>query len=125
MFRNPVVSTRWSSLSRPRVATRWRVIDLTPPEETDRTAPVDQHDPPETTREAAILRDATCVFPGCRRDDSLLLRRGGAGCRAWRQETLILPVASLLETLKTTFPALETVRVTESGLPSTASPTSV
>ncbi len=29
---------------------------------------VDAHDPPPSMREAAVLRDATCVFPGCRRD---------------------------------------------------------
>jgi len=26
---------------------------------------VDQHDPPEPMRETVILRDQTCVFPGC------------------------------------------------------------
>ncbi|SDS63005.1 hypothetical protein SAMN04488570_2317 [Nocardioides scoriae] len=29
---------------------------------------VDAHDPPAWMREAAVLRDATCVFPGCHRD---------------------------------------------------------
>jgi hypothetical protein len=29
---------------------------------------VDQHDPPEAMREQVILRDAHCVFPGCRHD---------------------------------------------------------
>ena len=29
---------------------------------------VDQHDPPQAMRETVILRDAHCVFPGCRRD---------------------------------------------------------
>jgi hypothetical protein len=29
---------------------------------------VDQHDPPERMRETVFLRDAHCVFPGCRRD---------------------------------------------------------
>ncbi|MET0839313.1 MAG: DUF222 domain-containing protein [Marmoricola sp.] len=29
---------------------------------------VDQHDPPPAMREHVILRDAHCVFPGCRRD---------------------------------------------------------
>ena len=29
---------------------------------------VDQHDPPDSMRETVVLRDAHCVFPGCRRD---------------------------------------------------------
>ena len=29
---------------------------------------MDQHDPPDAMRETVILRDAHCVFPGCRRD---------------------------------------------------------
>ncbi|RLV48874.1 HNH endonuclease [Nocardioides mangrovicus] len=29
---------------------------------------VDAHDPPESMREAAVLRDACCLFPGCTRD---------------------------------------------------------
>ncbi len=29
---------------------------------------VDQHDPPQAMREHVVLRDAFCVFPGCRRD---------------------------------------------------------
>jgi hypothetical protein len=29
---------------------------------------VDQHDPPEAMRESVLLRDAHCVFPGCRHD---------------------------------------------------------
>ena len=29
---------------------------------------VDQHDPPAAMRELCLLRDAHCVFPGCRRD---------------------------------------------------------
>jgi hypothetical protein len=29
---------------------------------------VDQHDPPAAMREICVLRDAHCVFPGCRRD---------------------------------------------------------
>ena len=39
------------------------VLDLT-----DETKAVDQHDPPDAMREHVILRDAHCVFPGCRRD---------------------------------------------------------
>ena len=38
------------------------VLDLASP------AAVDQHDPPATMRETVTLRDAHCVFPGCRRD---------------------------------------------------------
>ncbi len=49
---------------------------------------VDAHDPPPAMREAVVLRDATCVFPGCRHDSRrgdldhieayLPLGRGGA-----------------------------------------------
>ena len=45
------------------------VLDPTPlPTDPDMTAtrPVDQHDPPSAMRELVILRDGTCVFPGCR-----------------------------------------------------------
>ena len=35
------------------------------------TAAVDQHDPPEAMRETVVLRDAHCVFPGCRRDSRI------------------------------------------------------
>lgn len=38
------------------------VIDLTSRES------VDRHDPPSWMRDAVVLRDATCVFPGCTRD---------------------------------------------------------
>ncbi|WP_030485100.1 HNH endonuclease signature motif containing protein [Nocardioides aequoreus] len=31
-------------------------------------ASVDRHDPPPAMREHVLLRDATCVFPGCQRD---------------------------------------------------------
>ncbi|WP_030485447.1 HNH endonuclease signature motif containing protein [Nocardioides aequoreus] len=45
------------------VAVRVRpVIDLSA------DASVDRHDPPPAMREQVILRDATCVFPGCQRD---------------------------------------------------------
>jgi hypothetical protein len=30
-----------------------------------RIPPVDRHDPPDPLREAVILRDGHCVFPGC------------------------------------------------------------
>lgn len=39
------------------------VLDLT-----DTTRAVDQHDPPHAMREHVVLRDAHCVFPGCRHD---------------------------------------------------------
>ena len=38
------------------------VLDL------DRSTAVDQHDPPGRCANSCILRDAHCVFPGCRRD---------------------------------------------------------
>jgi hypothetical protein len=34
----------------------------------DRTDAVDPHDPPAWMRELVILRDVTCVFPGCQAD---------------------------------------------------------
>src|SRR5690606_13801464 len=40
-------------------------INLRPVIDTNTDAAVDQHDPPEWMREAMILRDPTCVFPGC------------------------------------------------------------
>ena len=42
------------------------VIDPTD-SDTAATRPVDQHDPPTAMRELCLLRDAYCVFPGCRR----------------------------------------------------------
>ena len=33
-----------------------------------RTDAVDRHDPPDWMRQAAVLADTTCVFPGCSRD---------------------------------------------------------
>jgi hypothetical protein len=46
------------------------VLDLTDLSDsgTSATRPVDQHDPPDAMRELCLLRDAHCVFPGCRRD---------------------------------------------------------
>ncbi len=34
----------------------------------NKTDGADRHDPPEWMRELVIQRDATCVFPGCRRN---------------------------------------------------------
>ena len=45
------------------------VIDLTDPRRPPGAGTaVDQHDPPSAMRELCVLRDAYCVFPGCRRD---------------------------------------------------------
>ncbi len=43
-------------------------ITLRPVIDLSSQSAVDQHDPPEAMRETVILRDAHCVFPGCRRD---------------------------------------------------------
>jgi hypothetical protein len=43
-------------------------IRIRPVLDLHRTWSVDQHDPPETMREQVVLRDAYCVFPGCRHD---------------------------------------------------------
>src|SRR5690606_13065348 len=40
-------------------------INLRPVIDTNTDAAVDQHDPPEWMREAMVLRDPVCVFPGC------------------------------------------------------------
>src|SRR5690606_17462434 len=40
-------------------------IQVRPVIDTHTDQAVDQHDPPEWMREAMILRDPTCVFPGC------------------------------------------------------------
>src|SRR5690606_31169543 len=40
-------------------------IQVRPVIDTNPDTAVDQHDPPEWMREAMILRDPTCVFPGC------------------------------------------------------------
>jgi len=51
-------------LKRPGGVGSGRII-VRPVIDTASEAAVDQHDPPEWMREAMILRDATCVFPGC------------------------------------------------------------
>ncbi len=56
--------TRWLA----RFAETGGVIRVRPVLDLDQTWSVDQHDPPEAMREQVILRDAHCVFPGCRRD---------------------------------------------------------
>ena len=43
-------------------------INLRPVLDLADTTAVDQHDPPDAMREVVVLRDAHCVFPGCRRD---------------------------------------------------------
>ena len=43
-------------------------INLRPVLDLNHDWAVDQHDPPAAMREQVILRDAHCVFPGCRRD---------------------------------------------------------
>ena len=43
-------------------------ITLRPVLDLNSDAAVDQHDPPPAMRETVLLRDAHCVFPGCRRD---------------------------------------------------------
>ena len=51
-----------------RIAQTGAKITLRPVLDLNSDWAVDQHDPPETMRETVILRDAHCVFPGCRRD---------------------------------------------------------
>jgi hypothetical protein len=53
--------TDWLARYTGRVTIR-PVLDL------NTTDAVDQHDPPHAMRETVVLRDAHCVFPGCRRD---------------------------------------------------------
>ena len=43
-------------------------VNLRPVLDLNQDWAVDQHDPPEAMREHVVLRDAHCVFPGCRRD---------------------------------------------------------
>ena len=43
-------------------------VILRPVLDLNTTTAVDQHDPPAAMREHVVLRDAHCVFPGCRRD---------------------------------------------------------
>jgi hypothetical protein len=43
-------------------------ITLRPVLDLNNDRAVDQHDPPDAMRETVLLRDAHCVFPGCRRD---------------------------------------------------------
>ena len=51
-----------------RFATAGTKITLRPVLDLSLDWAVDQHDPPEAMRETVVLRDAHCVFPGCRRD---------------------------------------------------------
>ena len=44
------------------------VIDLADDQTDAAHRPVDRHDPPDSMREAVMLRDTWCVFPACRRD---------------------------------------------------------
>ena len=44
---------------------RTRTVSIRPVLDPRRLSPVDQHDPPAPMREAVILRDGHCVFPGC------------------------------------------------------------
>jgi hypothetical protein len=53
--------TDWLARNTGKVILR-PVLDL------NSTAVVDRHDPPSAMRELCVLRDAHCVFPGCRRD---------------------------------------------------------
>ncbi len=40
-------------------------VTIRPVLDPTRLSPVDRHDPPEVMREAVLLRDGHCVFPGC------------------------------------------------------------
>lgn len=51
-----------------RFADRGGKITLRPVLSLATTASVDRHDPPQWMRESVLLRDAHCIFPGCRRD---------------------------------------------------------
>ncbi len=54
-----------------RFAAAGTKITLRPVLDLNSDQAVDQHDPPEAMRETVMLRDATCVFPGCRRDSRI------------------------------------------------------
>ncbi|WP_181642657.1 HNH endonuclease signature motif containing protein, partial [Nocardioides massiliensis] len=61
----PITLTRLSEwLTRPGGVGSGR-IDVRPVIDTNTDQAVDQHDPPAWMREAMILRDEVCVFPGC------------------------------------------------------------
>ena len=51
-----------------RFAAAGTKITLRPVLDLNSDQALDQHDPPEAMRETVVLRDATCVFPGCARD---------------------------------------------------------
>ena len=54
-----------------RFAAAGTKITLRPVLDLDSDRAVDQHDPPDAMRETVMLRDAHCVFPGCRRDSRI------------------------------------------------------
>ncbi|WP_220138655.1 HNH endonuclease signature motif containing protein, partial [Nocardioides massiliensis] len=61
----PITLARMSEwLTRPGGVGSGR-INVRPVIDTNTDQAVDQHDPPQWMREAMILRDDTCVFPGC------------------------------------------------------------
>jgi hypothetical protein len=61
----PITLNRLSEwLTRPGGVAAGKIV-VRPVIDTDTGQAVDQHDPPEWMREAMVLRDTTCVFPGC------------------------------------------------------------